>query len=262
MCIDDKNLGGEGYTILSNAKTGKIAMMAMTTKLEPLKKALDKIPGKIRRNVKVITKDLASNYDWLARQYFIMAERVADKFHVLQMGFEALQAIRTRIRQEIFTADRQCAETKKQYKEVRFVNGDTLKQLLARSRGLLFKFSSEWTENQKERAQILFREYPELEQAYQLMISFRIFYKAKDRETALKKLESWQYYVAESGIPEMKNFSHQVSNHKGEILNYFDTKKTNAKDEGLNSHLQRFFINNYGIRNRDFFHFRIKLAFS
>jgi hypothetical protein len=90
MCIDDKNLGGEGYTIIHNPETGKIALMAMTTKLEGLKKALDKIPSKIRRNVKTITKDLAMNYDWLARQYFMFADRVADKFHVLQMGFEAL----------------------------------------------------------------------------------------------------------------------------------------------------------------------------
>jgi len=262
MCIDDKNLGGEGYTIISNAKTGKIAIMAMTTKLYGLKNALDKVPSKMRREVKTISKDLASNYDWLSRQYFSFSQRVADKFHIIKMGFDALQAIRIRIRQEILTAERQCVEMKQKIKETRFENEDTLKELLAHSRGLLFKFPHQWSDRQAERSKILFREYPEIQTAYLLMLEFRRFYESKNRSTAVEKLRAWMVNVGESDIPEIMNFVHQVSRHEGEILNYFDTRKTNAPAEGLNSHLQRFFINNYGIRNRDFFHFRIKLAFS
>jgi transposase len=262
MCIDDKNLGGEGYTILSNAKTGKIALMAMTTKLHGLKKALEKIPGKIRRGVKTISKDLASNYDWLARQYFSFATRVADKFHIIKMGMEALQDVRVRFRQEILTIERQSSENRKTLKETKFENGDTLKELLARSRGLLFKFPGDWTKTQEERAKILFREYPEIHSAYQLIVEFRNFYKSKDTDTALKKLNEWRIRVGESAIPEILNFEHQVNRHQGDILAYFDTRKTNAPAEGLNSHLQRFFVSNYGIRNRDFFHFRIKQLFS
>ena len=262
MCIDDKNLGGEGYTIIHNPETGKIALMAMTTKLEGLKKALDKIPSKIRRNVKTITKDLAMNYDWLARQYFLFADRVADKFHVLQMGFEGLQSIRIRIRQDILTAERTSAEIKKLIKTKRFENEETVKELLARSRGLLFKFPHQWSDRQLERAHILFREYPEIQDAYLLMLEFRRFYNSKDTVTAIDKLQKWRLNIQASGISEMQNFAHQVDSHRADILNYFDKKKTNASAEGLNSHLQRFFMNNYGIRNRDFFHFRIKLLFS
>lgn len=263
MCIDDKNLGGEGYTIIHNPETGKIALMAMTTKLEGLKKALDKIPSKVRRNVKTITKDLAQNYDWLARQYFMFADRIADKFHVLQMGFEGLQAVRIRLKQAVLTAERNATEMKKKkVKTVRFSNQETIKELLTRSRGLLFKFPHQWSDRQLERAKILFTEYPEIRDAYLLMLEFRRFYNSKDVDTALKKLEKWQLNIQDSGLPEMQNFAHQIDRHKADILNYFDTRKTNASAEGLNSHLQRFFMNNYGIRNRDFFHFRIKGLFS
>ena len=262
MCIDDKNLGGEGYTIIHNPKTGKIVLMAMTTKLEGLKKALDKIPSKIRRNVKTITKDLAQNYDWLARQYFMFADRVADKFHVLQMGFEALQAIRIRIRQDILTEERSSAEKRKQIKTKRFKNEETVKELLARSRGLLFKFPHQWSDRQLERAKILFTEYREIQDAYLQILEFRRFYNSKDTDTALKKLRKWRLHIQDSYIPEMQNFAYQVASHKSDIINYFKDKKTNASAEGLNSHLQRFFMNNYGIRNRDFFHFRIKGLFS
>jgi transposase len=53
-------------------------------------------------------------------------------------------------------------------------NGDTLKQLLARSRYLLFKHPIKWTEVQKRRAELLFERYPELKRAYDLSIRFRL----------------------------------------------------------------------------------------
>ncbi len=41
-------------------------------------------------------------------------------------------------------------------------NGDTLKQLLARSRYLLFKSAEKWTETQKARSKILFDRYQDI----------------------------------------------------------------------------------------------------
>jgi transposase len=38
-------------------------------------------------------------------------------------------------------------------------NGDSIKQLLARSRYVLYKSREKWTENQKERAQMIFELY-------------------------------------------------------------------------------------------------------
>ena len=43
-----------------------------------------------------------------------------------------------------------------------FENGDSRKQLLARSRYLLFKKDELWSESQRKRARILFREYPDI----------------------------------------------------------------------------------------------------
>ncbi len=275
MCIDDKGLGKEGYTILSNPKTGKIALMVMSCQTKHLKKVLDKIPGKIRRKVKVINKDLGLNYDWVARQSFSFAIRVADKFHIIKLGLECLQAIRVRYRQQLLRKERKHEEVrinaKKAGKDMKhfpkfksevFSNGETQKELLARSKGLLFKLPSQWSERQKKRAEILFLEYPEIKEAYDLILQFRIFYRSINEKQAKERLKEWTDSVGESELSEIKNFAFTVKNHQTEILNHFETKSSNAFAEGLNSHLQRFFVANYGIRNRDFFHFRIKLAFS
>lgn len=275
MNIDDKNLGGEGYTILSNNETNKIAVMIKSTRSEHLKKVLDTVPSKVRRNVKSLAKDLAPVYDWVARQYFSFADRVADKFHVLKLGFEAVQAVRIKLRQSVLRTERKLTEARKKakkagknyqmlpkFKNERLQNGDTRKQLLARSRGLLFKFPTQWSKLQTERAKVLFSEYAELKQAYYLMIQFRTFYNCRDPLTAKHSLEKWLHVVDESDLSELKNFAFIVKNHRPEIMNYFENLRTNAKAETLNSHIQRFFINNYGIRNRDFFHFRISSYFS
>jgi len=64
--------------------------------------------------------------------------------------------------------------------------GDTKKQLLARSRYLLFKTKSNWTENQVARAEILFREFPDLKKACELSMMFRLFYELGKQKLMLR----------------------------------------------------------------------------
>lgn len=64
----------------------------------------------------------------------------------------------------------------KEYNLVTFANGDTRKQLLARSRYLMFKSSKKWTESQKQRAFILFQLYPDIKEAYSLTHSLRMIF--------------------------------------------------------------------------------------
>ena len=62
------------------------------------------------------------------------------------------------------------------YQPLTFENGDTRSELLARSRHLLFKSSEKWTDEQKLRAKILFREYPDIKKAYGLSHSLRMIF--------------------------------------------------------------------------------------
>lgn len=287
MAIDDKNIGGEGYTIFSNKVTGKIAVLAQTTKGSDLSEIFQKVSVKIRYAVKTISKDLAENYDWIARTLFLNAIRIDDKFHVLKLGFEALQDVRVRYRQEALTRERKKREEKKTLERERkaecekrgvkytkqkeestrpktYENGDTKKELLARSRYLLFQFEKNWSESQKERAAILFHEFPEIRKAYQLMCHFRHFYQVKigDTPNAKKKLKEWYAEVSKDEIEEMMNFASTVAAHEDTILNYFETGQTNAFAESLNAQIQRFVQSNSGTNDRDFFHFRLKGYFS
>ncbi len=280
MAIDDKNIGGEGYTIISNKKTGKIAAMIMSTKSQVVMEALNKIPAKILFGVKTITADLAENYDWVSRSMFANARKIADKFHVIKLGLEALQAIRVRYRQKALEEERLRYEEHKTQEAKRrrlskqygftyktkpfpnaktYMNGETKKQLLARSRYLLFKFEPQWTDVQRERAIILFKEFPEIKLAYKRICSFRSIYNISinGENRAPRKFYDWGNKTLETEIPELVNFVSTVRRYTPEIIAYFEDGHTNAFAESLNAKIQRFLITNYGIRNRDFFHFRL-----
>ncbi len=272
VSIDDKNIDGVGYTILANKETGKIILMMAATKARLVMEALDRIPVGLRMKVKTISKDLAESYDWVARTMFMNATKIADKFHIVKLALEALQAVRIRYRQIVLTTERERKESwKKAGKKVkdlppakRYENDETLKEILARSRYLLFRFAGEWNEFQLERAKILFREFPEIKQVYDLICSFRNFYKCTvgNKKRAQESLEGWFVKAKELKIEEVENFVDTVKNNQAQILNYFEEGQTNAFAESLNAKIQRFIRTNYGVRDTDFFHFRMMKYFS
>jgi transposase len=63
----------------------------------------------------------------------------------------------------------QAKRENKTYKVELLPNGDSVKQLLARSRYVLYKSREKWTESQNERAQLLFGLYPDIKTAYNLV---------------------------------------------------------------------------------------------
>ncbi|MFA6819940.1 MAG: transposase [Bacteroidaceae bacterium] len=84
-----------------------------------------------------------------------------DRFHVQQLAYDAVQQMRIAYRWEAIEQENKEIELakslKKKYIPDVLENGDTLKQLLARSRYILFKRQNKWTPSQHRRAELLFR---------------------------------------------------------------------------------------------------------
>lgn len=270
MAVDEKTINGSCYTILSNRNTGKIALMASTTKTEYLMQIIKHFDIKKLMDVKSLSRDMAQHYDWMGRQAFMNAYHIIDKFHVIKNIMEQLQATRIRYRQQELSKRRAAAENKQTYTETILPNGDTVLQLLARSRGLLFVMPYRWSGQQKQRACILFERYPEIKIAYDLVIQIRRWFippigKTTYQKTRNKKKHQLLLMIKEfnnAGIEELKNIAFMLKRNLPQILHYFIAKETNAKAEALNQILQRFINVNYGTRNIVFFLFRIKIYFA
>jgi len=287
MAIDEKQIGEEMHTIISNHQTGKIAVMAKSMCFEDLKEALSPHSDACDK-VEVLTRDLSSLYAKVGDELFVHSSPVADKFHIVRSLTEACQDVRVRFRQEILREKRlkhqdwkkkekerknQCQSSGKeyvaekfQYQEETLSHGETALETLARSRYLLFKYSSEWTTSQKKRSQALFERFPEIQKVYHRCCEFRNWMKkenvGKEMTEIKNQLQTWMQKVEQDDIDEMLNFKSLVERHLTPILNYFVFGATNAIAENINSHIQRFIMINQGTRDREFFYFRLKKYFT
>lgn len=287
MAIDEKQIGEQMYTIMSNRDTGKIAMACRSMKFVEIKQVLQNHKT-VTDKVKSFTRDFSSLYKKVGNEIFPKATQVADKFHIITNLMEANQDIRVKYRQKELEKRRKAhnkfKETEKQrlqehersgrkfkalkfrYKQERYENGETVLELLRRSRYLLFKFKSQWKTSQTTRAIILFRLFPEIEKSYRLTCQFREFMSKKNIGKPFiyidKLLHQWYEDVEDSQIEEMLNFKTLVEINQKQITNYFFEGETNAIAETINSKIQKFISSNLGARDRDFFFFRLDKYFA
>ncbi len=265
LTIDETGLiHGELYTIVTNKEKGKlVALMKGTKAAEITEKLMKHIPVEKRMEVTEVTLDMDDGFDWVTRQCFLNAEFIVDRFHVQKLVMECVQALRITERQKILTQQREEKKAWKTCKEIPYENGDTPRQLLARSRYFLFKSSASWTENQKARATILFREYPDMQRAYELSQSLKKLYdKRMTRDTAAVLLRQWCEECEASAIPEMQDAGASVLRHEGRILNFWNNRATNAYAESFNAKIKGFRGMLRGIRDIKFFLFRCQVYFS
>ena len=232
------------------------------TKASEVIAVLKKIPIDIRNTVLEVTLDMSNTMDTIIKGSFPKVTIVTDRFHVQQLVSEAVQEIRIFLRKKAIREESRAIlrarKNKKTYQPRFYENEDTKKQLLARSRYLLFKPGSKWTEKQKQRAAILFREFPELQHAYNLSMMFRSWYEnSTGREQAKVELQRWYKKVEEENIEPFLVAAESIKAYEDTILNYFNNRSTNASAESFNAKLKGFRTLVRGVRDVKFFLFRV-----
>ncbi|WP_374754547.1 ISAon1 family transposase [Dyadobacter fermentans] len=198
----------------------------------------------------------------IAKRCFPRALRVTDRFHVQRLAIEALQEIRIKHRWEALDLENDAIERAKanqvEYQPEVLPNGDTLKQLLARGRYALYKKPNTWTDNQKERAQLLFELFPDLKKAYDLAQELsNIFTNTTEKIYGLTRLAKWHEKVRQSGFKSFNTVARSIENHYKTIVNYFDNRSTNASAESFNAKIKAFRAQFRGVRNIEFFLYRL-----
>jgi len=238
LSMDETSLSnGELYTIVTNksakGKKGAIVAIVNGTVSKNVIKILRQIPESERAIVKEITIDLAPTMNLIAKRSFPKAVIVSDRFHVQKLASDAVQELRIKHRWEAIdqeNAERVLAkEMDYTFKPNILSNGDTTKQLLARSRYLLFKSREKWTAKQRHRAEILFELYPTLERAYSLSQKLsKIFRKQTTKQVAYKKLALWYNDVELAQFKSFSTIANTIKNNYSTILNYFNNRSTNG----------------------------------
>lgn len=282
MSLDETCLSnGMVYTILTNkaAKGGKGALAAMIKGVSSdfICSVLRKMPADVRRKVKTLTTDLSPAMMLVVRTAFPCAMLVNDRFHVQQLLSEALDQLRVRFRWEVLDEEnkalreyrerrRQCRRnhtSMEPWSPAIQANGETMPQVMVRSRHLLFKHHTKWNEQQKDRSKVLFKAYPLLEKGYWLSMKLTDIFNRNIRPAVARLLlAKWFNEVEALGIREFERVRDTFTNHYDTIINYFDRRLTNASAESFNAKIKAFRTQFRGVGDVKFFMFRLATQFA
>lgn len=267
LAIDESSLSnGELYTFVTNrdrhANERSLVAVVSGTKSEDVIQVLKQIDEEERLKVEEVTLDLSDSMRKIVSVSFPKAKRVIDRFHIQKLSCDAVQDSRVAHRWEALQESNEemeaCRQSGIPYVPFRFSNGDTRPELLIRSRYLLFKSADKWTRKQKERAKILFTEYPDIKAAYGLSHSLRmIFSKNTIKDAARLSMARWYNKVEESGMKQFRVIATTFYEHYDEILNFYNNRSSNAAAESFNAKIKLFRANLHGVSDKKFFLFRI-----
>ena len=273
LSIDETCLSqDEVYTIVTNkaakGKRGSLVAIVKGTDSHTVIPILKKISAGKRIQVKEITLDLSPAMKLICKKVFPGAIQVSDRFHVQQLFTEALDDLRIKHRWDAMDKENQrikeCRSKKEHYYPYVFENGDTRKQLLFRSKRLLMMHKGKWTATQQQRANILFRLYPDIEEAYSRYMDLVNFYNDKTMPRALRmtKLAHWYDKIEKMQSRCFTIVLDTFQNNYPTILNYFDHRSTNASAESFNAKVKAFRSQFRGVSDIPFFIFRLTKLFA
>jgi transposase len=260
MSIDDKAIGKDGYTILSNTQTNKITMMIESTNEKELAKAMS-LFGEDLLKIESISSDMDPTYLKLCADQIPCAKIVIDKFHVMRYVYDAVLDVRTKIKKELAEGLSKGKKKTEKDKEILCEIG-----LLNRCLRKLTQSPDKWNDTTTELMANVFSKYKKLKTAYDLSQDFKKWYDISSYKLDKTKIKDnlWQWYqeIKKSEIEEFVPIVKMIRKHEDEILNYFLSGHTNAGAERLNGKIERFVSANYGMRDKDFSLFRIAGYFS
>ena len=279
LSLDETCLSnGDVYTILTNkaAKGRKGALVAMVRGVatDAVSGILRRLPHRKRLSVKTVTTDLSSAMMLTVRKVFPAAKLINDRFHVQQLMSEAVDQLRIRYRWKVLDAENQAIKEHRQKKKEakskaererigkwepeRMENGETLPQIVSRSKHIILKHWSKWNEQQKTRAAILFDKFPKLLEGYSLSMKLTdIFNKKSGPDEARLNLARWYNEVEKFDYMEFNKVLDTFSNHSTTIINYFEERLTNASAESFNAKIKAFRSQLRGVADLKFFMFRL-----
>ncbi|MDI6403035.1 transposase [Balneolaceae bacterium ANBcel3] len=272
LSIDEVSLSnGELYTLLTNksakGRKGSLVASIRGTRTADLVWVMEKLPPRERAKVLEVSMDMAKNVEKAVRKVFFNAKIVTDRFHVVQLAQRCLQQVRIeQWRNELENENEQMAQAREcgqKYRPEELANGDTPKQLLARSRFALMKFKSQIKDNNHWlRLRIAFQRYPELEKAYNHTLELRQIFNLTDRNTAEHALNKWIQKSKKTAYKAFYSAAMSLHWHRESILNFFDNRTTNASAESFNARIKLFRANQKGVRDTTFFLFRLSKLYA
>ena len=177
--------------------------------------------------VQAVVMDLAEAYRQAVQMVLPQAAIVADKFHVIALGHQALREVRAGRRQRGSTA------------------------------ALMDRGAERLSHQERQRLAQALATDPRLATAWALKEQLRGVYRSQTYQEAAERLGSWLQAAKASGLPSFARAAGSLQRWREEVLNYWHFPLTNALVEGKHNRLKVLKRRAYGYRNDSTFLLRI-----
>lgn len=212
-----------------------------------------------RQAVKTITVDLFSPYRGIIKRVFPNAEIIADRFHVINRVYTALNQERIRVMKVYGSGTPEYRQLKSLYKLL-FKNENDLNYTIYKPRRN-FKYAHLTDSDIVER---LLELSPSLRDAYMYYQDLHYIVTKTHNQNELDYILNPQKYNKQyPNLPKtMKNTIKTLKKHQCEIINSFKYRFSNGPLEGINNKIKVINRTAYGYRNFQNFKLRILVSFS
>jgi transposase len=201
-----------------------------------LRAYFQRLGSKWSQQIEAVSCDMWSPYIDVAEEFFPQAEICIDRFHVVVLLNKCLDTFRRHLRRD--------KPEEEAFKSIKWK---------------LYKRTDALSEQEKQLLEEAFCKSPELRQMDQLRNDFhQIFDEHTEHWPALVDLNKGIDRVQASAKPEYwDSFINTLCNWKGYILNFVQTRLTNAATEGLNNIIRHIKRISFGMHN--FQHLRLRI---
>lgn len=164
------------------------------------------------QHIEEVCADLSPAYQKGVSEHLPNAEMVFDRFHVMKLVNEALDAVRREEQKE--------------------------NPLLKGSRYAWLHNPETATKKQVERLQSLTKLNLKTARAYQIRLALRDVYEIRDVQTARAELNRWYFWATHSRIEPVITVAKTIKEHWDGVVKFFDYRIANGLTEGINSIIQ------------------------
>jgi len=239
--IDEAMVGGVYRAVITNVETNDFFEL-LEGRTKPHLDAYF-APLADKHKVEIVVSDLWNNYRIMAKTHFPHAPVIADRFHVMRMASNAVEALRKSIRKTLSGKANEPERLK-----------------LKDRRWLLLRRQDELDAAELVLLAEVKTQYPLLGLAHDAKEGFFAVYDAPGRATAEALYAQWK----KAGIdPQVagwfKSMVYSVDNWHKEVFNFFDMRYTNAYTESFNRFIKD--TNRFG-RGYDFPVLRSRLLYN
>lgn len=216
--------------MVANVETGNLLEVIDSHKQEEIIEALKQQPLEQRAQVEEVSVDMWAGFPKVIEEVFPNAVVVIDRFHVMKLVNQRLNKLRQ-------------------------IVGIKAKG----SRFLLLKNSSDLTEEETEKLEMVLAQSACLRIAYCMKEEFREIYQTSQTvQTGISRLKKW----LATAIRLYGKVARTINAHLEGICNYFISRTTSGVMEGINNKAKLIMRQGYGFTNFESFRARLLGSFS